>query len=52
MGADWVGSSSAEEDLGTLLDDKLGISQLFVLEAKRARYVLGCISSSVASRVR
>lgn len=51
MGADWVENSSAEEDLGTL-DDKLDISQLFVLQAKKANYMLSCISRSVASRVR
>lgn len=52
MGADWVESSSAEKDLGTLLDEKLDISRLFVLEAKKANYMLGCISKSVASRAR
>lgn len=49
MGADWVQSSSAEDDLGTLLDDKLDISQLLVLQAKKASYVLGCINKSVGS---
>lgn len=52
MGADWVESSFAEKDLGTLLDEKLDISRLFVLEAKKANYMLGCISKSVASRAR
>lgn len=50
MGADWVQSSSAEDDLGTLLDDKLDISQLLVLQSKKASYVLGCINKSVGSQ--
>lgn len=50
MGSDWVQSNSAEDDLGTLFDDKLDISQLLVLQAKKASYMLGCISKSVGSQ--
>lgn len=45
-------SISAGDDLGTLLVDKLDISQLFVLAAQKTNYMLGGISKSVASRVR
>lgn len=52
LGTDWVESSFAEKDLGAVLDDKLKISQQFALGAKKANYILGGISKSVASRVR
>lgn len=52
LGADLLGSSSVEKDLGVLVDSKLTMSQPCALVAKKADGVLGCISNSITSRVR
>ncbi|GAB0203191.1 mitochondrial enolase superfamily member 1 [Grus japonensis] len=52
LGVDLLGSSTAEKDLGVLVDNKLSISQRCSLMAKKANGVLGCIQKSVASRLR
>ncbi|GAB0182432.1 hypothetical protein GRJ2_000708500 [Grus japonensis] len=52
LGVDLLGSSSAEKDLGVLLDNKLPMSQQRTLMAKKANGILGCIQRSVASRSR
>ncbi|KFV84373.1 hypothetical protein N308_15990, partial [Struthio camelus australis] len=49
LGVDLLESSSAEKDLGVLVDNKLNVSQQRALVAKG---MLGCIRQSVASRWR
>ncbi|GAB0180014.1 mitochondrial enolase superfamily member 1 [Grus japonensis] len=52
LGVDLLGRSSAEKDLGVLVDNKLSMSQQCALVAKKANGILGCIQKSVASRSR
>ncbi|GAB0176148.1 mitochondrial enolase superfamily member 1 [Grus japonensis] len=52
LGVDLLGSSTAEKDLGVLVDNKLSMNQQCALVAKAANGILGCMQKSVASRSR
>ncbi|GAB0205570.1 mitochondrial enolase superfamily member 1 [Grus japonensis] len=49
---DLLGSSSAEKDLGVLVDNKLSMNQQCAPVAKKVKGILGCIQKNVASRSR
>ncbi|GAB0177901.1 hypothetical protein GRJ2_000255400 [Grus japonensis] len=51
--ADLLGSSTAEKDLGVLVNNKVSMGQQCAFVAKKANGILlGCIKKSVASRSR
>ena len=52
FGSDLMERSSAERDLGVLMDNRLAMSQQCALVAKKASGILGCIKKSVDSRSR
>jgi len=52
LGADLLGSSSVDKDLGVPVDDRLTMSQQCAPDIKKANGLLECIKKSVASRSR
>ena len=52
LGYDLLERSSAEKDLGVLVDDRLVMSQQCALVDKRTNGILECIKRSMASRPR
>jgi len=52
LGVDLLESSSAERDLGVVVDNELTMNYQCALAVKKANVILGCIRKSVASRSR
>ena len=48
----WMESSPEKKDWGILVGDKWDMSRQCGLAAQKAKHLLGCITSSVASRSR
>ncbi|GAB0202833.1 hypothetical protein GRJ2_002748900 [Grus japonensis] len=52
LSREWIESSPEEKDLGVLLGEKLNVSWQCTLAGQKPTCILGCIKSSVTSRLR
>jgi len=52
LGDEGIENSPTKEDLGIQVDEKLDMSQQCVLTALKINCILGCIKSSMGSRLR
>jgi len=52
LGDERMEHSPAKKDLGVLMDVKVDMSQQCAITSQKANRIVGCIQSSIASRVR
>lgn len=47
LGSTWLGNSSLEKDLASLMNNKLNMSEHFAADAKKGNRVLGYVNKGV-----